>query len=287
MQNGIILVTFADGSNDFIAAGKRLTKQAQLLNCFERIICMNSADLEYLVPEFSMFASQQDMALDRYFLYQNAKAYVLKAALSGKLGDFQQILYLDVGCEIVTNPISRHKLRRVLKRAKKLPIGVAQETIYREKNYTKRKVLEFFDCSEKLTHSFQVQPGVIILNNNIASLSLIELWVHYLDPKLGLIQDPESKESNLVAHRRDMSIFSILWKQNCGDVLNFYWNTPRTESKFLDAITSTYAIQAIRNRSGNSNISSSSFPKLIFLSIGVVALPLLKIRIFAKKRFSK
>lgn len=286
MRSSPILVTFADGDEGFIAAGKRLTKQARQLNCFGRIICLDSADLANLLPEYAFFASEADNLLDRYTLYQSAKPFVLKAGLTGMLGDFQQIVFLDAGCEIVVNPISRLKFVWALRRARKLPLGVVQATIYREENYTKKKTLEFFGCSGEISSSFQLQPGVIILNKNSASLSLIDLWIRHLDPKLDLVQDPVSREDKLVAHRRDQSIFSILWKQNHGGVFDFYWNTPRKKNRFLDAVTSTYAIQAIRNRTGDSMISSSPYPKFISLSIGILFLPLLKIHRFTKKHLS-
>jgi hypothetical protein len=287
VQSKIVLLTFADGSENFVAAGKRLAEQAKELNLFERIICLDSASLGNLVPEFSVFANNHNVTLGPYFSYQNAKAFALKAALTGRLGAFEQVVYLDAGCEIVTNPISRLKLIQVFRRVQSLPIGVVQATVYREKHYTKKRVLEFLAASKELSDSFQVQPGVVILNTNAASLELIELWIRYLDPNLDLVQDPRTSEGGLVAHRRDQSIFSILWKQNQGDVFDFYWNTPRNKSRFLDAITSTYAIQAIRNRTGRSNLSTNPLPELIALSIGIVASPLLKFRRNVKKCFAK
>jgi hypothetical protein len=273
-----ILVTFGDGSTDFVDASRRLTAQAQELKLFEKVVCLDSANLQLLVPEYSDFVSNATGEYDRFFYFRYAKAFAIKSVLVGNHGHCDQVIYLDAGCEVVNNPIARVRLKRFLKTAFKHPIGMAQEIPYVEENYTKRAVLLALEASLSECESLQIQDTVVVLNQNSEALRFINNWISFSNPELDLWQDPLKSEDNLIAHRHDQSIFSILWKRNHGGISNFYWNTSRAKSRLFDALTCTYAIQAIRNRTGESIISKSSSTSFFAMFIGVVFLPISRVR---------
>ncbi len=272
------LVTFGDGSKDFVDASGRLAAQAEKLKLFEKVVCLDSAELSVLVPEYGSFVSSATSERDKLFYFRYAKAFAIKSVLIGNHGYCDQVIYLDAGCEVVDNPIARFRLKRVLKKAAEQPIGTAQEIPYVEENYNKRSTLLALDASSSERESLQIQDTVVILNQNIEAVDFINKWIALSDPELDLWQDPLTPEDKLIAHRHDQSIFSILWKRNRGGITNFYWNTSRGRSPLFDSLTCTYAIQAIRNRTGQTVISEASSTSFVAMFIGLIFLPISRAR---------
>ena len=273
-----VFVTFGDGSIDFIEASLRLTEQAQKLKMFERVVCLDSIKLSKLIPEYSDFISYATSDSERVFYFRYAKAFAIKSVLVGNHGECDQVIYLDAGCEIINNPIARLRLRKVLRNAFRCPLGSAQEVPYIEEHFTKSAALLALNASTAMRKSLQIQDGVVIINRNTLGIDFINEWISFSDPLLNLWQDPVMPEDDLIAHRHDQSIFSILWKRNRGEISNFYWNTSRGVSPFFDALTCTYAIQAIRNRTGLSIISEFFSTSPLSMVIGLAFLPISRIR---------
>ena len=155
---------------------------------------------------------------------------------------------------------------------------MAQQVPYIEENFTKSATLVALNASASMRKSLQIQDTVVIINQSTESMDIINEWISLSDPALNLWQDPLMPERNLIAHRHDQSIFSILWKRNRGAIGNFYWNTHRGVNPLFDALTCVYAIQAIRNRTGLSVISKFWSTSPIALVIGLVFLPISRIR---------
>jgi hypothetical protein len=239
---------------------------------------LDSFKLSTLIPEYRDFISKVTNDSENFFFLRYAKAFAIKSVLVGNHGECDQVIYIDAGCEIINNPIARIRLRKVLKNSFRYPLGMAQEVPYIEENFTKSAALLALNASESMRKSLQIQDGVVIINQSMEAIDFINEWISLSDPALNLWQDPLTPEHNLIAHRHDQSIFSILWKRNRGEICNFYWNTNRVINPLFDALTCTYAIQAIRNRTGLSTISKFWSTSPIALVIGLVFLPISRIR---------
>jgi hypothetical protein len=89
------------------------------------------------------------------------------------------------------------------------------EPTFMEKNYTKKEVLDYFNCSEEMKNSNQVWAGCVILQKNERTVKLVNDWLEHAE-KPELIIDPETRNGQLPEfkeHRRDQSILSILAKR--------------------------------------------------------------------------
>jgi len=241
---------------DMKMAATRLKNQAADLGIFQKIMQFDSDSLASVSPEFKEFRPKLPTLMKSPNHFWAAKPYMLKAALTGEFGDFDQVIYADAGCEIINNFASRARLKRSLIKAGLCDVGVAQQIPYLEKNYTKKRTLEYLDPTRALANTLQIQATVILLNNCAGSKEFVNDWIRFSNPSLNLWQDPSFPEPELIGHRHDQSIFSILWKKRKLPTQKFYWDGARNKNKLFDFLTSSYAIQAIRNRTGVSSISS-------------------------------
>jgi hypothetical protein len=270
VKTNTIFLTFGDGSADIKAAASRLTSQAADLGIFTKIVQLDSNTLATNSSEYRNFLPELPKLFDGPEHFRATKPFILNAALFGKFGNFDQIIYADSGCEIISNMFSRLRLRRTLQTAQHLQIGLAQEIPYLEKNFTKKKTMQYLDPTSSLENTYQLQSTVILLNNNDAAKKFTSEWMKLSHPDLELWQDSKIPELELIGHRHDQSIFSILWKRNRYSVRKFYWDGARDRNKVIDFLTSSYAIQAIRNRNGATSISKLISTNIVFVLLGFV-----------------
>jgi hypothetical protein len=267
-----IFLTFGDGTSDFKFAANRLSNQADKLELFDKIVSLDSDSLALYSREYAVFLKDLPSLAQHPFYFRAVKPFILRAALHGAFGVFDQVLYADAGCEVVNNTVSRARLKRTLNQVRNQSVGCAQEVPYLEMNFTKNYTREYLDPEHKFDRTFQVQSGVIILNNCGASKEFVDKWIEYSHPNLNLWQDPLLPESDLIGHRWDQSIFSIAWKKNHYPIKRFYWDGARTGNRLKDLVTSSYAIQAIRNKTGQSVISRLYSSSTFVASIGLFLL---------------
>lgn len=260
-----IFVTFADGSEAMRQSGQRLARQAESLGCFSRVICLNDTTLR----EFGDYASARMNfeELDKFPLYYRAaKAWVYGSVFNGMFGKFDVVMYADAGCEIPVNRVSKNEIRKILDFSFELG-GLAERTGYREEFWTKDKLLKVLMVGESIRQSGQIQATWSCLRIDKKNGELIDKWIALSHPNLDLWQNPEGPELNaqpqgFVEHRRDQSIFSILWK-----IHNLPTKEPYYEygAKFGLIRGSAIPLHAVRNRDGESSLgrlSSSDFVAL-------------------------
>ena len=128
------------------------------------------------------------------------------------------------------------------------------------------------DPESIFSDTIQIQSGVIIINKSAESEVFIDEWIRLSDPDLDLWQDSVFPEQNLTSHRQDQSIFSLLWKSHNLTINSFYWDGTRSNNLFMDFLTSSYSIQAIRNRSGASKINKHLSTNLLIVFFGQIIL---------------
>jgi hypothetical protein len=184
------------------------------------------------------------------------KAWLIRSALHGVFGDFDLIFYADAGCELLKNYWTKKEILRLLVLANRHG-GVAEQLAYPEKQYTKRSLLNYFDLSSAEVEIGQVQATWSIWKNSAQSRDMADKWVDLSNPYFNYWHNPMGLEKfeqsvDFIDHRRDQSIFSILWKKNQYYVKPPYWEYG---GKFGSVRGCSIPIHATRNRTGNSKIN--------------------------------
>ena len=252
-----LFLTFGDGSADFRAAAVRLAEQANSIGVFSSVVSLNHQSLLAVSPQYAL-AESSIKNLDIYPTHFRAsKAWVIQAGLLGKFGEFDLVCYADAGCEINSNRITRIVLKRNMQRALLLG-GLAEQTAYAEKNWTKKKTIDYFNASVAHGLSGQVASTLCYLPVNSVSIELANKWCSLSDHKLDLWQNPKKRDKeveNFKELRHDQSIFSLLWKQAELPV------TPINVQYSLRLAAIRIAcvpIISLRNRTGTSRLTKAS-----------------------------
>jgi hypothetical protein len=263
-----LFLTFGDGSADFRAAAARLAEQAKSIGVFSSVVNLNHQSLLQVSQHYA-FAEPSIVNLDIYPTYFRAsKAWVIQAGLLGKFGEFDLVCYADAGCEINSNSITRFSLKKNMQRAFLLG-GLAEQTVYPEKYWTKKRTIEYFNTSETHQLSGQLASTLCYLRVNSVSIELVNKWCTLSDYKLDLWQDPKNRDKeveNFKEHRHDQSIFSLLWKQAGLPV------TPTTSQwgiRLPNLRGACIPIQTMRNRTGKSRLTKLSRSNIAAI-LGVV-----------------
>lgn len=264
-----LFLTFGDGSPEFKAAATRLVEQAKSIGVFSSVLSLDHKSLIQVSPEYSI-AQKSIMQLHSYPTYfRAAKSWVIQAGLLGRFGEFDLVCYADAGCEMVANRITRQVLRNNLKKAF-LYGGLAEQLPLTERNWTKKKTMDYFQPSDSHALSGQIQSGLSYWRVDEKNIELVSKWCSLSDPKLDLWQDPPSKDSEadyFIEHRHDQSLFSLLWKEAGLLVVpvNSHWllRLPNTRSACIPIHTS-------RNRTGATRLTRSSRSSLVAtLGLGI------------------
>ncbi len=252
-----LFLTFGDGSPEFRAASVRLEKQAKSIGVFSSVLSLDHESLIQASPEYAI-AQTSNVKLHTYPTYfRAAKSWVIQAGLSGNFGKFDLVCYADAGCEIAVNRITRIVLKSNLKKAF-LHGGLAEQLPLPERNWTKKKTMDYFNPLESHALSGQVQSSLSYWRFSEKNLNLANQWCSLSDPKLDLWQDPTDKISEgdyFIEHRHDQSIFSLLWKEAGLPVVpvNSHWllRLPNVRSACIP-------IHTRRNRTGVTRLTSLS-----------------------------
>lgn len=255
IRTKILFVTFADGNLDYLKAGKRLEKQARSFGLFSEVISLDDKNFRSFDSDWKSTAeSLDDLNLLPYY-YLGTKAWLVRSALNGSFGEFDVIFYADAGCEMLKNFWTKREVKLLLRLANRYG-GVAEQLAYPEKLYSKKNIIDYFQLSPQELEFGQIQATWSIWKNSKQSRDLANEWVNLSNPYFNYWHDPEGLEKSeqsteFIDHRRDQSIFSILWKKN-----NYYIKPPYWEygGKFGRIRGCSVPVHATRNRTGKSNI---------------------------------
>lgn len=261
-----IFVTFAEGSEAMRKSGQRLARQADMLNTFNEVLCLDDKKLQ----EFNDYskARLKFEELDSFPLfYRAAKAWVYGSVFSGVFGHFDVVMYADAGCEIPVNRVSKREIQKILDFSFEFG-GLAERTGYIEEFWTKDRLLKALMVGESIRQSGQIQATWSCLRIDKKNGELVDKWISLSHPDLGLWQNPKGLELDMqpqgfVEHRRDQSIFSLLWK-----IYNLPTKEPYYEygARFGLIRGSAIPLHAVRNRNGVSSLDGWSNNDFVALS---------------------
>ena len=245
-----VFVTFADGSPEMISAAKRLGNQAAKTGIFSEILVLNDALLSDLHSIYRRDLPKIQR-LDSFPLhYRASKAYAVQYTLGYAIGRFKTLCYMDAGNEIVVNRFSVRNLSSMI-RLTEQEGGFAEQLPNPEFEYTKRELVEYLNPPQDDLNSGQVQATWFIMRVDAQNLELASRWVELSNPDLNLWQNPSNLEAQSVGfkdHRRDQSIFSLLWK-------HYQYPTRPAIRDFRGIKNASEPVQTRRNRTNDSEIS--------------------------------
>ena len=247
-----IFLTAGLGADNFKLAAKRLTSQVSDLNLFDEIVVVDEISLRSICPTLFTWYTSEELRKTTgygYFVWQPA---LLNAALEGYWGDFDLMVYMDAGCEVLPGFRSRRIFRRLLTKASdKGCVAFAIDTP--ELQYSKAEVISLLPEIPRDRLKNQIQAGTLFISRDKGKL-LVNKWNEITQSDKKLTNDELGEQRfDFIAHRHSQSIFSIVFK-----LFDFYEEDvvipfPRNSffSKFKAA---RFPIWWARNRTGETAV---------------------------------
>lgn len=253
----VCVVIFGDGTPDFKLAAKRLGKQVENLQIFSKVAVLDSNSLRQISTRY-----RNDLikisTLTTYPLYFRAiKPWAILHFMEENNGFFDVIFYLDAGCEIPNNIITRLQLNHLV--SKSFQSGsIAEITEYKETQYSRRNLIDRFGSVSWANAQGQVQSTWSMFKNTDFNRTFMKEWIELSNPINRFWQDPKGSELNdqyedFVENRWDQSIFSLLYKKYNLYVKRTYWEFG---GRFGNLRGVSIPIHATRNKTGLSKLPS-------------------------------
>jgi hypothetical protein len=230
-----VFLTFANLA--LIRSLKRLSKQAQALNYYDKIYTYSELDLS---DEFREKYGCRLVDGSRGYGYWCWKSQIICQVLEG-LSEGDVVQYTDAGCHLNAKGIERlddyfslaeKSLTGILAFQLKdpdymLPKPVNGALDLREFKWVKGDLLDYFEVRNRLdiTQTQTIGAGVIFIRKCAQSVALIKQWRSVVEANFSYIDDSPSVSPNLpgfIEHRHDQAIFSLLCKLNGVDTVSAY-----------------------------------------------------------------
>ena len=208
-----LFITAAIGSEGIQAAANRLSEDAMKLGVFQDYHIVTQPELFEFIPEIIAKVPIKEWNYDNRFGYYIWKAQIAKAAMAGRWGSFDGLMYLDAGCEILPSYWSRKRLLGYLEKARKNGAVVFDLEVL-EYQYTKKQIFEMFPLVSKLDRSGQIQSGSWILSGQLGK-EIASVWAESSAKDYELISNefnPTTEEPDFILPRHDQSFFSLTCK---------------------------------------------------------------------------
>ena len=251
----VCCIVFGDGSVDFKEAAQRLGKQAHNLEIFNDVYVLDSASLSQLSIRY-----KQDLAkitrLTHYPLYYRAiKPWAILYFMEDSSKKYDVVFYIDAGCELPNNIVSKLRLRKIIKKVYKYG-AIAEHTGYKESTYSRGNLIDAFVPFSSTDHVGQIQSTWTMFKNTDENIKFMLEWIELSDPKYNYWQDPVGDELNdqhpeFIENRWDQSIFSLLYKKYNLPIKKTFWEYG---GRFGNLRGLSIPIHATRNKTGRSNL---------------------------------
>ncbi len=208
-----LFLTAAFGSEKYNCAANRLISQATTLNLFDKLHIATLNDLRQISPMDLESIPQELLNSNHKFGYYFWKPLIISAGLQGFWGEFDGVVYVDAGSEILPGIMSQLFFSFHFRNAYKNGISVFSIKTP-EIAYTKREVLQFFNLGQEQFLSNQFQSGTIFLARDFGREICI-LWrdICRLNPPLIFPNTSRPQYSKFIEHRHEQSILSCLLRK--------------------------------------------------------------------------
>ena len=210
----IYLLTYGD--NGFYLSKKHLEYLAINSGLFDRVISLGPKDLD------NKFKKKYKKILHQpkgggFWLW---KFEIIKTLLS-QINENDIVIYCDAGASLNTSKIAINRFNEyieILSNPNTSQLKMKCENHFIEKNYTNKKLFEYFDIAldSDFANSTQLQAGHQFYKKCNETTSYFKDYEKLIDIDVNLITDFYSKETQIDSfseHRHDQSIFSLLSKK--------------------------------------------------------------------------
>ena len=138
------------------------------------------------------------------------KPYLIKIVLD-RIEEGDILIYCDSGCTINPNALSR--FNEYIDLLKQPDINsIAFQLEFKEYQYTKHEVFNYFNSAEDIVNAKQLMATVILLKKCEHTSMLVDIWYHTAIYKPLLFTDEWQvhQREEFIDHRHDQSIFSVI-----------------------------------------------------------------------------
>jgi hypothetical protein len=247
-----LAVTAGVGAPQFEEAAQRVYDDLQKSGIVDKVVKVITKDLPEVCPEVSRLYVDLMNVDTRGYGYMCWKAEVVKAAVDGKWGEFDGVIWIDAGCEVSINHVSDIMFNRFQAYARKY--GVACFTLDTlEIEYTKRDLFEIFPRIEPTKSGKQIQSTWFFLYGDEGK-KIAQEWFNVIMCGTQLLELTPSKRTEypqFIENRYDQSAFSLVCKSNKVPVMD-YSPTAGWGSFFSYVKGHFHPIWTSRNRFGQS-----------------------------------
>ncbi len=214
-QDRWLVITAGIGSGDFEGAAIRVKDSIEKARIASKVVAVLTSDVKEVCPFTTKIYADYLRSDVHGYGYMCWKAEVIKAALDGKWGNFDGVVWLDAGCEVSINPVSMIRFRYFQYFARKN--GVAAFTLKtKEIEYTKRDLFDLFPEIIPLEAGDQIQTTWMLFHGTIGR-KVVEQWFDLVCRGTNLLDfSPSSltEYPEFIQNRNDQSAFSLICKIN-------------------------------------------------------------------------
>lgn len=209
----IVFLTAGLGEENFVKAAERIKNGLSVFTPNSQVLMLNNSNLKEFCPEIFQKYGNYLMSEIRGYGYFSWKSEIVYRALQGDFGEYDFVVWIDAGCEINTNYLSRFiflywillsKIRGYVLWSLKTP----------EPQYSKFDVLKQFKNLKRNQLSDQIQATFFILNPK-KTKALGTKWFTLSLADIKNLDDSKStlgEAEDFVAHRHDQSLLSLCAK---------------------------------------------------------------------------
>jgi hypothetical protein len=209
----VALLTVGLGNENYKAAAARIIRQSRELYDFDLTIDLTSSNFSDLCPSTAKIYEKFLNGGSSGYGFWAWKPELVHKVASGAFGPIDQIVWVDSGCELLANAVSRRVFKSRITTTFKGK-GWFHTLNSSEFQYSKSLVIEKFPSVEKnALKKPQIQANYFHLNTE-KSIKLIEDWYKYSREVNLMNLEIREKEEDLsfIEHRSDQSLLSILVK---------------------------------------------------------------------------
>ncbi len=208
-----LFITAGLGSENFQDAALRLVKQAESFEVFDHCHAVLNDEILDICPKIADWHSWDELMNLKGFGWYVWKSSIGLAALQGRWGDFDGVMYLDSGCEMFLSGASRKRLLKYIENAELN--GATLFTIPTpEYLFTKRLLFESFELTDEMKNSNQFQSGSWLMYG-AKGKEILQVWNDYVwkNPYFtDESQSPNGEDARFIINRYDQSVFSLVVK---------------------------------------------------------------------------
>jgi hypothetical protein len=251
-MNKWIAITAGIGSTAFEEAAFRVRNDLEKSGVVDKVVAITTANLKEVCPKTSaLYVDLMNTETPKYG-YLSWKAEIVDAAFAGYWGDFDGVIWIDAGCEITINLISKIRFQKFIAYAQSNGVSCfTLDTL--EIEYTKRDLFEFFPEIDPQSAGKQIQTTWFFLYGE-AGKKISREWLATVLADTNFLDFSPSKlpeYEQFIQNRSDQSTFSLVCKMNSAKPLPYIPTSGH--GSFLSQVNGFFhPIWTSRNRKGPS-----------------------------------